>query len=65
MELYARVRDRAPFDQAFVDALNGTNEALLPRIEDEVREVRAQRQRVQRELAAQGGGDPAKPDVRK
>ncbi|MCA9574295.1 MAG: hypothetical protein R3B40_07720 [Polyangiales bacterium] len=64
-ELYARVRDRAPFDQAFVDALNGTNEALLPRIEDEVREVRAQRQRVQRELAAQGGGDPAKPDVRK
>nr|AGC72240.1 hypothetical protein [uncultured bacterium A1Q1_fos_479] len=46
-ELYRRVRERAAFDQPFIDVLNATNEALLPRIEAEskrVAEVRKQRQ---------------------
>ena len=43
-ELYRRVRERAAFDQSFIDTLNATNEALLPRIEAEAKRVAEARQ---------------------
>jgi len=45
-ELYARVRDRRGLDDAFVDRLNATHEALMPRIVEEMKRVReAQKER--------------------
>ena len=50
-ELYRRVRERVPFDQSFIDTLNATNEALLPRIEAEAKRVAQVRQARQQKAA--------------
>lgn len=40
-ELYERVRDRKPLEQSFVKQLNAVQAELAPRIEAELREIRA------------------------
>lgn len=55
-ELYSRVRWRAPFDEAFVDRLNRTKDALHPAIVGAMRAVSEQRRaRVTAERAGSGG----------